>query len=160
MSSLLLPPTSKQVKEESVIPSLRLLRRQRWLLYLQITATLCWSLTPPVRMVAQEVREDDRFVSMLAATEKSEDKKDWADDDYDGLPNWLEDQIGTDRFNPDTDGDGIFDGDEVFLTGTDPRHRSFAVGQQWQRLLGLRGLASSLETQKRCRQGTRRGARA
>ncbi|HCN28482.1 MAG TPA: hypothetical protein DIT64_06860, partial [Verrucomicrobiales bacterium] len=42
------------------------------------------------------------------------------DDDYDGLPNWREDHHGTDRYNPDSDGDGATDGDEVFLMGTDP----------------------------------------
>ena len=45
---------------------------------------------------------------------------DLGDDDYDLLPNWLEDHHGTDRYNPDSDGDGATDGDEVFLMGTDP----------------------------------------
>ncbi len=36
-----------------------------------------------------------------------------ADIDGDGIPNLVEDRIGTDRLNPDTDGDGISDGDEV-----------------------------------------------
>lgn len=45
---------------------------------------------------------------------------DWGDDDYDGLPNWLEEYYGTDRYTPDSDYDGATDGDEVFLMGTDP----------------------------------------
>lgn len=36
--------------------------------------------------------------------------------DYDTLPNWLEDFLGTNRYNPDTDGDGITDSDEHFVT--------------------------------------------
>jgi hypothetical protein len=87
---------------------------------LQLSATLCCSRTPAVRLTAREVRGSDSTVSRIISTEKTQKDKDWADDDYDGLPNWLEDELGTDRFNPDTDGDGIFDGDEVFLTGTDP----------------------------------------
>ena len=36
------------------------------------------------------------------------------DQDDDGLSNWYEDQIGTDKANPDTDDDGISDGAEIF----------------------------------------------
>lgn len=42
------------------------------------------------------------------------------DSDGDGLPDWLELEIGTDPFNPDTDGDGLSDGDEYYKYGTDP----------------------------------------
>jgi hypothetical protein len=44
-------------------------------------------------------------------------------DDYDndGLSNWGEYLIGTDPTNPDTDGDGLSDGDEVKLYLSDPR---------------------------------------
>ena len=42
-----------------------------------------------------------------------------ADADLDGLINSQEDVWGTDRLNPDTDGDGILDGTEV-LNGTNP----------------------------------------
>ncbi len=35
------------------------------------------------------------------------------DIDGDGIPNLVEDRIGTDRNNPDTDGDSISDGDEI-----------------------------------------------
>lgn len=37
------------------------------------------------------------------------------DDDNDGLPNVDEDEIGSDPNDPDTDGDGLFDGEEVGL---------------------------------------------
>jgi gliding motility-associated-like protein len=41
------------------------------------------------------------------------------DCDNDGLTNYREDSLGTDPFNPDTDGDGVIDGTEV-TDGTNP----------------------------------------
>ncbi len=43
------------------------------------------------------------------------------DEDQDGLSNAQEKTIGTDQKNPDTDGDGLKDGNEVFDLGTDPK---------------------------------------
>jgi outer membrane protein OmpA-like peptidoglycan-associated protein len=43
-----------------------------------------------------------------------------ADDDKDGLTNDEEEKLGTDPNNPDTDGDGLSDGDEVKTYHTDP----------------------------------------
>ena len=48
---------------------------------------------------------------------------DWkylADTDNDGLPNLIEKKIGSDPYDPDTDGDGLKDGDEVNTYGTAP----------------------------------------
>ncbi|PJE76077.1 hypothetical protein COV04_00915 [Candidatus Uhrbacteria bacterium CG10_big_fil_rev_8_21_14_0_10_48_11] len=42
------------------------------------------------------------------------------DTDQDGLSNAQEIAAGTDPLNPDTDGDGLFDGEEVRSFGTDP----------------------------------------
>ena len=42
------------------------------------------------------------------------------DSDGDGLPDWLELIIGTDPYNPDTDGDGLSDGEEFWIFFTDP----------------------------------------
>jgi hypothetical protein len=42
------------------------------------------------------------------------------DSDNDRLTDEHEAQIGTDPPNPDTDGDGVSDGDEVYAFGTDP----------------------------------------
>ncbi|MCX7832979.1 MAG: OmpA family protein [Ignavibacteria bacterium] len=43
-----------------------------------------------------------------------------ADDDKDGLLTSFEEEIGTDPFNPDTDGDGLKDGQEVNTYKTNP----------------------------------------
>jgi len=42
------------------------------------------------------------------------------DSDGDGIPDWLELLIGTDPYNPDTDGDGLSDGEEFWIYFTDP----------------------------------------
>jgi outer membrane protein OmpA-like peptidoglycan-associated protein len=42
------------------------------------------------------------------------------DDDNDGLLNQRERELGTDPYNPDTDGDGLSDGDEVMIYMTNP----------------------------------------
>ncbi len=48
------------------------------------------------------------------------DGPDWEDSDGDGIPNWFEELLETSPGNPDSDYDGISDGDEITLTGTDP----------------------------------------
>lgn len=45
------------------------------------------------------------------------------DSDNDGLPDVQEIEIGTDPTNPDTDGDGLSDGDEVTNYKTDPKNK-------------------------------------
>ena len=42
------------------------------------------------------------------------------DSDKDGLPDELEDDIGTNPYDADTDDDGVSDGDEVLVYGTNP----------------------------------------
>lgn len=44
------------------------------------------------------------------------------DSDSDGLTDLQEAWLGTNPLNPDTDGDGVTDGDEVFVYHTDPNH--------------------------------------
>ncbi|MDN4618425.1 S-layer homology domain-containing protein [Paenibacillus sp. PsM32] len=42
------------------------------------------------------------------------------DSDKDGLPDYMEELLGTDKNNPDSDGDGLTDGQEVNRIGTSP----------------------------------------
>ena len=44
----------------------------------------------------------------------------WLDSDNDGLADFVEEAYGTDTENPDTDGDGLTDYEEIFITGTNP----------------------------------------
>lgn len=44
----------------------------------------------------------------------------WLDSDSDGLADCVEEAYGTDTENPDTDGDGLTDYEEIFITGTNP----------------------------------------
>lgn len=53
-----------------------------------------------------------------------------AHSDFDMLPNWYEAYIGTDPFNPDTDGDLITDRDELLVTHTNPLKKD-SDGNGW-----------------------------
>ncbi|MFA6393428.1 MAG: CAP domain-containing protein [Patescibacteria group bacterium] len=44
------------------------------------------------------------------------------DSDADGIPDSLEEELGTDPFNADTDGDGLRDYEEAFVYGTNPNN--------------------------------------
>ena len=56
------------------------------------------------------VPEQSLTIASYSAPENSIDE---LDSDLDGLPDWKELILGTDTKNPDTDGDGTNDGDEV-----------------------------------------------
>lgn len=58
-----------------------------------------------------------------AATNSAATAAAQGDSDQDGLSNEQEAVIGTDPNNPDTDADGLSDGDEVLVYSTDPRNR-------------------------------------
>nr|MBC8249032.1 hypothetical protein [Anaerolineales bacterium] len=55
-----------------------------------------------------------------AALNNSESQDDGADSDGDGLTDWQEDQLGTDKSKADSDDDGLGDGIEVLELGTGP----------------------------------------
>lgn len=64
----------------------------------------------------------ERIESVPFVVTKTEDgySVDFLDSDSDGLPDIYENMIGTDLNNPDTDGDGLTDYQEVYITGTNP----------------------------------------
>ena len=67
-------------------------------------------------------KELTNTISIIAATDDNmaDVVLDTKDDDNDGLLNWQELALGTDSNNPDTDGDGLSDYEEVYITRTDP----------------------------------------
>ena len=75
----------------------------------------------PVAMSWQIAHEADRASPAWAAADLDAV---WAvtalDGDDDGIPDDDEIDLGTDPLDPDTDGDGIDDGEELFDLGTDP----------------------------------------
>lgn len=66
---------------------------------------------------ARVVQEVTQAATAAIATEVN------SDPDEDGLTTEEEARIGTNPNNPDTDGDGLLDGEEVNIHGTDPRKR-------------------------------------
>jgi hypothetical protein len=90
------------------------------------TDTLTWSgFTSPGPGVYTFTASFGLLVDGLVATETFDlviEPPSPADDpDGDGLTNDLEELFGTDPFNPDSDGDGRNDGDELYIDNTDPR---------------------------------------
>jgi eukaryotic-like serine/threonine-protein kinase len=67
---------------------------------------------------AAEATSTAAVATMLAATASA-----LGDRDQDGLSDAQEEIVGTDPDNPDTDGDGLLDGEEVLTWGTNPLNR-------------------------------------
>ena len=70
-----------------------------------------------VQETADGTLESDPFI---VARKNGEIVCEWLDSDDDGLADFAEKTLGTDPENPDTDGDGLTDYEELYITGTDP----------------------------------------
>ena len=64
--------------------------------------------------------EETIKINNLCEENMSSIDADKEDSDEDGILNFIEDIYHTDKDNPDTDGDGLTDGDEINILGTDP----------------------------------------
>lgn len=76
-------------------------------------------------VIEQAVEEKDPSFCEELGVENAEygaclDAIGFADPDTDGMSSSQEQDFGTDETNPDTDGDGLLDGEEVHVWGTDP----------------------------------------
>ena len=106
--------------------SIRWLRRQRWIVWLQVIAMLQW-LAVPTLQGARYLPDPSALPPVWEAAPVWDGDGDappggppTGHSDYDQLPDWYEDYIGTDKSNPDTDGDNITDRDELLVTNTHP----------------------------------------
>src|SRR5262249_43150974 len=81
------------------------------------SGTVELSVNTPVRTVGDGIPDDWKIAHGFSITDPSVAGQ---DPDHDGLTNLEEFQHGTDPNNPDTDGDGISDGDEVHKYHTNP----------------------------------------
>lgn len=72
--------------------------------------------------IIQTTNDDQTAESPVFYVEKNQDgySSKFIDSDEDGLPDFIEEQIGTDINNEDTDGDDLTDYQEYYILGTDP----------------------------------------
>ena len=86
---------------------------------LELQATFTYSFTENLNYYRVDGTPDDAYASLgLGLTFQG--NRGNLDDDMDGLLNKEEKLLGTDPKNPDTDGDGLKDGEEVHTYKTDP----------------------------------------
>lgn len=79
--------------------------------------------TAPAGFEVQATQTAVAAQTFVAATTIAQTAVSIGDADSDGLTDSQEIPLGTDPKNPDTDGDGLKDGDEAFLHGSDPKKR-------------------------------------
>ncbi|MFH0918728.1 MAG: T9SS type A sorting domain-containing protein [Fibrobacterota bacterium] len=84
-------------------------------------ATVC----PPshVPVVVQELSTTSDTILIQLHKIPIDSEEEALDPDYDGLENSSEAAAGTDSLDPDSDNDGLWDGQEVVLLGTNPKNQ-------------------------------------
>jgi hypothetical protein len=121
-------------------PSLRQLRRSKWIIWVQLVCLLGWTLSAPTlnAVYVQDVNAPGFALNQPASYTPTWDGNgvgdpeppegaDMSDNDTDGLTAWFEDWYGAVhgamvnmRGDPDSDDDGAIDGDELQVMGTNP----------------------------------------
>lgn len=86
---------------------------------LELQANFTYSLTENLNLYNEKDTPNDAYAGLGLGLTFQSDRGN-ADDDMDGLTNKEEKLLGTDPKNPDTDGDGLKDGEEVNKYKTDP----------------------------------------
>ena len=84
----------------------------------ELSLGIGYSFTENLNYYDKHVSASDAFINLGAGLTFG--GKPNNDEDMDGLLRKQEEQIGTDPLNPDTDGDGLNDGEEVNIYKTDP----------------------------------------
>src|SRR5262245_17137896 len=117
--------TSARSADRPLCGSLRKFRR-RWFFVghtTQFLALFVWMAAP----LGAEYRPDSygnpvwfNSLGIPDLDDAPPEGPDLSDSDSDTLPNWFEDYLGTDKYNPDSDDDLITDGDEITVTQTNP----------------------------------------
>ncbi len=70
--------------------------------------------------IEQETLEEEFVIVNVTEDHVGKYEPDMGDNDGDGLENFYEETLGTDKDNADTDGDGLTDREELEITKTDP----------------------------------------
>lgn len=127
---------------------LHCLRRSRWILWVQFMTFLGWTVSAPRLNAVYEPVADFSWAEPWswnpqwqtndpANDPEPPDGADWSDVDSDGIPAWLEEWYGILHAcpinmagNPDCDGDGATDSEELLVMGTDPLD-AFSCGASW-----------------------------
>lgn len=111
-SSLVLTPAKNQNKQSSIVKS---------------TTTPSSSLNNANQFTTSQDWRDKYFPNCSDSSLCG----DSADPDHDGLSNLEENKLGTDPNNPDSDSDGLADGDEVHVFGSDPLNAHTAKNNKY-----------------------------
>ena len=119
-------PEDNAIPQYSLVPEVKKkIRLPKWIRNILICFAIIGAVLylPPLLFQTAESEPDIMLEADVSAVLLANQYlKDHPDDDFDGdgLVNSREEQIGSDPYRVDTDGDGVMDSSEVFLTETNP----------------------------------------